>query len=79
MLDPARASRVIEAVRKAVNVPLSVKFRAGWDEEHKNAVEFARMAQQSGADFVCVHGRTRSQFLQRTERQVGLSPPSKRL
>lgn len=62
MLDPARASRVIEAVRKAVNVPLSVKFRAGWDEEHKNAVEFARMAQQSGADFVCVHGRTRSQF-----------------
>ena len=62
MLDPVRASRVIEAVRKAVDVPLSVKFRAGWDEEHQNAVEFARMAQQSGADFLCVHGRTRSQF-----------------
>lgn len=62
MLDPAKASRVIEAVRRAVGVPVSVKFRAGWDQDHKNAVDFARMAEQSGADFLCVHGRTRSQF-----------------
>ena len=62
MRDLAAASRVIKAVRRAVPVPLSVKFRAGWDEEDKNAVPFARMAQESGADFVCVHGRTRSQF-----------------
>ncbi len=62
MRTPELAARVISAVRRAVPVPLSVKFRAGWDEQSKNAVEFARMAQDSGADFLCVHGRTRSQF-----------------
>ena len=62
MRDCVRASRVIEAVRRAVPVPLSVKFRAGWDEDSRNAPAFARMAEESGADFLCVHGRTRAQF-----------------
>lgn len=62
MRRPERAARIIEAVRRAIPGPLSVKFRSGWDENSVNAVEFARMAEQSGADFLCVHGRTRMQM-----------------
>ncbi len=62
MLDSALASRVIEAVVKAVNVPVTVKFRAGFYENEHTAVEFARMAQGSGASALCVHGRTRAQM-----------------
>ena len=62
MLDPERASAIIRAVKAASSVPGTVKFRKGWDEEHINAVEFAVMAQQSGADAVTVHGRTRRQM-----------------
>jgi nifR3 family TIM-barrel protein len=62
MLEPARAAGIISAVVKAANVPVSVKFRKGFDQEHVNAVEFAKMAEESGAAEVCVHGRTRSQY-----------------
>ena len=55
------ASRVIEAVVQAVDVPVTVKFRKGWDEKSVNCVEFARMAEQSGAAAIAVHGRTRAQ------------------
>lgn len=56
------ASKIISAVAAAVELPVSVKFRKGWDDKHVNAVEFARMAQESGAAFVTVHGRTRCQM-----------------
>lgn len=59
MRDPARASKIIEQVVRAINVPVTVKFRKGWDSGSVNAVEFARMAEASGASAVCVHGRTR--------------------
>ena len=62
MRDPDKAKKVIEAVCKAVSVPVTVKFRLGWDDEHKNAASFARMAQDAGAQAVCVHGRTRAQM-----------------
>jgi tRNA-dihydrouridine synthase B len=62
MKDPCLAARIIEAAVKASPVPVSVKFRKGWDEEHVNAVEFARMAEESGAAFITVHGRTRMQM-----------------
>lgn len=62
MKDPALASRIIEAVSKRSILPVTVKFRKGWDEEHVNAVEFARMAEESGAAAVTVHGRTRNQM-----------------
>lgn len=62
MLDELKASKVISAVRNATNLPLTVKFRSGWDAEHINAISFAKMAQESGADAVTVHGRTREQF-----------------
>lgn len=56
------ASRIISAVANAVPIPVSVKFRKGWDDSSVNAVEFARMAQDSGASFITVHGRTRQQM-----------------
>lgn len=61
MRDPALAARVIEAVANAVDVPVTVKFRKGWDEKSVNCVEFARMAEQAGATAIAVHGRTRAQ------------------
>ncbi len=62
MLEPALASKVIEAVSQAVDSPVSVKFRRGFDEGEESAVEFAHMAEQSGAAAVCVHGRYSRQF-----------------
>lgn len=56
------AAACIEAVVQAVSVPVTVKFRAGWDSEQINAVAFAKMAVQSGASALCIHGRTRAQM-----------------
>lgn len=61
MRDPEKASRIISAVKRAVPVPVTVKFRLGWDAEHRNYLDFARMAEQAGADGITVHGRTRAQ------------------
>ena len=62
MKTPELAGRILEAMVKAVRIPVTVKFRAGWDEEHRNAVEIARIAEDSGVAAVAVHGRTRNQF-----------------
>ena len=62
MKDIPQARAVISAVRRAVDVPLTVKFRKGFDEQSCNCVEFARMAQECGVDALCVHGRTRQQM-----------------
>lgn len=62
MKKPELAAEIISAVKKAVDKPVTVKFRSGWDNEHKNAVEFARMAYESGADGLCIHGRTSRQL-----------------
>ncbi len=62
MKSPETAAKVISAVCRAVDVPVTVKFRAGWDDKRINAVEFAKIAEQSGASAVTVHGRTREQF-----------------
>lgn len=62
MLEPELAARVIRAVVSAVDIPVTVKFRKGWDDAHVNAVEFARMCEESGAAAVTVHGRTRVQM-----------------
>ncbi len=62
MKDPERASRIIKEVARAVPVPVTVKFRKGWDEQSVNAVEFAKMAEQSGAAALTIHGRTRKQM-----------------
>jgi nifR3 family TIM-barrel protein len=48
-------------LRKALDVPLTIKIRGGWDDEHLNAVEVAQMAEAEGVDAITVHPRTRSQ------------------
>ncbi len=61
MRDLPLAARILEAVVKAAGVPVTVKFRKGWDGGSVNAVEFAGMAEQAGVSALCVHGRTRTQ------------------
>lgn len=62
MRDLDHAMRLIEACISAVNVPVTVKMRLGWDHHSLNAPELARRAEQSGVALVTVHGRTRCQF-----------------
>lgn len=62
MKDVKLASEIISAVKNSVNIPVTAKFRLGWDCSSKNYVEFAKMAEDSGADAITVHGRTRSQL-----------------
>ena len=62
MKNPVLAGEIIEKTVRAIQKPVTVKIRSGFDEAHKNAVELARVAQESGAAAVIVHGRTREQF-----------------
>ena len=60
MKDELLVARILEAVVDAVNVPVTLKIRTGWDREHKNALSIARIAEHSGIQSLAVHGRTRS-------------------
>ena len=62
MRNELLAGKVAEAVVKAVSVPVSVKFRAGWDKDSINAVSFAKTMENAGVACVTVHGRTKDQF-----------------
>ena len=62
MRDPEKAARIIEAVVRSVDCPVTVKIRKGWDKGNANAVELAIMAQEAGASAITVHGRTRVQL-----------------
>ena len=62
MKDIELAGRIISSVVAAVDKPVTVKFRKGWDGGSVNAVEFAKMCQQAGAAAIAVHGRTRVQM-----------------
>lgn len=62
MRDPEKAQAILSAMVKAVNIPVTVKFRAGWDDAHINAVEIAKRMEAAGVAAVAVHGRTRMQF-----------------
>ena len=62
MKNPKLIEEIITKVSRAVKKPLTVKFRKGFDDDHVNAVEIARIAEASGAAAVAVHGRTREQF-----------------
>ncbi|MBN1662749.1 MAG: tRNA dihydrouridine synthase DusB [Deltaproteobacteria bacterium] len=61
MKNPPRARMIMESVRKAVSLPLTVKMRSGWDRDCANAVELAKMAEDCGCDAVIVHPRTAQQ------------------
>lgn len=62
MRNPQLASDIIKAVKDAANVPVTCKFRLGWSNNELNFVEFAKLMQDSGADAITVHARTRVQF-----------------
>ena len=62
MKNPVLAGQIIEAMAKATEKPVTVKIRKGFDDAHINAVEMARVAQESGAAAIAVHGRTREQY-----------------
>ena len=62
MKTPERARNVIESVVKSVSLPVTVKFRKGFDSASVNAVEFAKMCEEAGASALTVHGRTRAQM-----------------
>ena len=62
MKDPEKAARIAEAVVKSSPVPVTAKFRRGWDMGHLNAVELAVLLEQAGVSAVAVHGRTRAQM-----------------
>ncbi len=62
LLDPNKVYEMVQAVASAVSIPVTVKMRTGWDEEHLFAVENALAAQAAGAAAVAMHGRTRVQM-----------------
>ena len=60
MQSPILAAEIVEAVKKAVSIPVTIKTRLGWDKEHINIKEFATYMEQAGADAITVHGRTKA-------------------
>ena len=62
MKTPRTAYEIAKEVVENAQCPVTVKFRAGWDDENKNAVEFAKIIEQAGVSAVTCHGRTRTQF-----------------
>ena len=61
MKTPELCGKIVAAVKNAVEVPVTVKIRKGWDKNSVNAVEVAKICEQAGADAIAVHGRTREQ------------------
>lgn len=62
MLNPKLVGEIVSAMVKATKKPVTIKIRKGFDDEHVNAVEIAKIAEQNGAAAVAVHGRTRQQY-----------------
>lgn len=62
MKNPSLASKIAEEAKKNSSIPVTVKIRKGFDDNNVNAVEFAKMLEQSGADAITVHGRTTRQY-----------------
>ena len=62
MRDELTAAKIIEATVKAVDLPVTLKMRTGWDDENRNAPSLARIAEDAGVKMISVHGRTRCQM-----------------
>src|SRR5690606_22178674 len=58
--DEPLVARILDAVVSAVEVPVTLKFRTGWDKQNKNALNIARIAEESGIQLISIHGRTRA-------------------
>jgi tRNA-dihydrouridine synthase B len=61
MREPEQAAKIVEAMARAVTIPVTVKMRAGWNDEERSAPRLARMVEDAGASAVTVHGRTAAQ------------------
>lgn len=61
MRRPEHLAKVLAAVSSAISIPLTLKIRAGWDHEHRNALEIAKVAEENGVVMLAVHGRTRTE------------------
>ena len=81
MRDEAQVGRILDAVVAAVDVPVTLKMRTGWDRDNRNAPRIARLAEQAGIQALAVHGRTRScgyggaaeyATIRRVKQEVGL-------
>lgn len=62
MRDECHAAKIIEATVKAVNIPVTLKMRTGWDDQNRNAPRLAKIAEECGVKMITVHGRTRCQL-----------------
>lgn len=62
MRDELHAAKILEATVKAVDIPVTLKMRTGWDDNNRNAPKLARIAEECGIKLVTIHGRTRCQF-----------------
>jgi tRNA-dihydrouridine synthase B len=62
MRDEQHAARILEATVKAVDLPVTLKMRTGWDDQSRNAPRLARIAEECGIRMITIHGRTRCQF-----------------
>jgi tRNA-dihydrouridine synthase B len=62
MRDEIHAARILEATVKAVDLPVTLKMRTGWDDKNRNAPRLAKIAEECGIQMIAVHGRTRCQF-----------------
>lgn len=59
--NPTKVKEIVEAVTKAVNIPVTVKIRSGWDSDSINAIEIAKIIEEAGASAIAIHPRTRAQ------------------
>ncbi|ABD45936.1 tRNA dihydrouridine synthase DusB [Neorickettsia sennetsu] len=62
MKDECHAAKILEATVKAVKIPVTLKMRTGWDENHRNAPKLAKIAEDLGIKMITIHGRTRAQM-----------------
>ena len=62
MKNPKLTAKILTALRKSTNLSVSVKMRLGFDDDHINAIEIAKIAEEAGVNFITVHGRTREQY-----------------
>ena len=62
MRQPDHLAKILRAVRSAVSIPVTLKMRSGWDEQTKNSLDIAKIAESEGLNALTVHGRTRSQL-----------------
>ena len=72
MKNPKLVYEIVSAIVKAIDKPVTVKIRKGFDDDHVNAVEIAKIIEEAGAAAVAVHGRTREQYIRQVKEAVSI-------